>query len=233
MKPRFTPVADFAILVTFSDEINDEVHAAIVAFDQAIAQCSSAASPSGIIEVVPALVNVMVTFDPVVTDHARLEAALRKLLNNTAQHQQNPYKRTVQVCYDESFAFDMDAVAKACKLTHEAVVNAHLAGNYKVLMYGFVPGYAYMGGVGKSIQVPRKTAAVRDIPAGSVIIAGGQCLITTLKMPTGWSVIGRSPTQVLLDDPDRPFLFDVGDEVTFERIDLSTYEALSGSKTNG
>jgi inhibitor of KinA len=66
---------------------------------------------------------------------------------------------------------------------------------------------------------------VRDVPAGSVIIAGPQCLVTTLTMPTGWSIIGRSPTRILTGDPERPFLFDVGDRVTFERIDLATFES--------
>lgn len=225
MEPQFTPIADHALLVTFADEISDDVHAAIVGFDKAITQ----ADPLGVIEVVPALVNLLVSFDPVVTDHIQLEAALRKLLSNTKQHKKQITNRSVLVCYEEPFALDLDAVAKACNLSNEAVINAHLAGDYKVLMYGFAPGYAYMGGVDKSIQVPRKLAAVRDMPAGCVMIAGGQCLVTTLKMPTGWSIIGRSPTQILLDDPDHPFLFDVGDKVIFERISLASYYDLCGA----
>ena len=93
---------------------------------------------------------------------------------------------------------DLGAVANATGLTEEAVINAHLAGDYKVLMYGFAPGYAYLAGVAKAIQVPRKQSAVRDVPAGSVIIAGPQALVTTIIMPTGWSIIGRSPDA----DPD-------------------------------
>ncbi|MGB5870551.1 MAG: carboxyltransferase domain-containing protein, partial [Albidovulum sp.] len=62
---------------------------------------------------------------------------------------------------------------------------------------------------------------------GSVIIAGPQCLITTLTMPTGWSIIGRSPTRILTGDPTHPFLFDVGDRVSFERIDLATFKRLA------
>jgi biotin-dependent carboxylase-like uncharacterized protein len=34
-------------------------------------------------------------------------------------------------------------------------------------------------------------------------------------MPSGWWNIGRSPTQILTKDEDRPFLFDVGDHVRF------------------
>jgi inhibitor of KinA len=95
------------------------------------------------------------------------------------------------------------------------------------MMYGFSPGYAYLSGVAEAIQVPRKPAPVRDVPAGSVIIAGAQCLVTTLTMSTGWSIIGRSPTRILTQDAQRPFLFDVRDRVKFERISLSTFERLN------
>ena len=92
-------------------------------------------------------------------------------------------------------------------------------------MYGFAPGYAYLAGVPQAIQLPRKSAPVRNVPAGSVLIAGPQCLITTLTMPTGWWIIGRSRTQILTKNPDQPFLFDVGDSVTFQRVDRVRFEA--------
>jgi inhibitor of KinA len=95
-------------------------------------------------------------------------------------------------------------------------------------MYGFAPGYAYMSGVPLAMQVPRKPAAVRNIPAGSVLVAGPQCLVTTLTMPTGWSVIGRSPTRILSRDENSPFLFDVGDKVRFKRVDRAQFETKTG-----
>ena len=95
-------------------------------------------------------------------------------------------------------------------------------------MYGFAPGYAYLAGVPDRLRLPRKPAAVRGVEAGSVIVAGPQCLITTLKMPTGWWIIGRSPTRVLTGDAERPFLFDVGDRVRFRRIGRAEFEAATG-----
>ena len=91
-------------------------------------------------------------------------------------------------------------------------------------MYGFTPGYAYMSGTPAAIQLPRKPAAIRGVPAGSVIIAGPQCIVTTLLMPAGWWVLGRSPTRILTGDEDQPFLFDVGDAVTMRRIGRDDYE---------
>ena len=65
---------------------------------------------------------------------------------------------------------------------------------------------------------------MRGVPTGSVIIAGAQCIVTTLTMPAGWWRIGRSPTRILLDDPARPFLFDAGDLIEMRRIDRATYD---------
>jgi inhibitor of KinA len=223
MPAAFKAVADHALLVTFADAISLEAHATVVALDKSIA-CNM---PAGVIETVPALVNILISFDPLETDHAAIEATVRHLLDSLTIDDIAGLRHTVQVCYDGPFSPDLDAVADATGLTTDAVINAHLAGDFQVLMYGFSPGYAYLSGVPSDIQVPRKPAPVRDVPAGSVIIAGPQCLVTTLTMPTGWSIIGRSPTPILTGDPDRPFLFDVGDHVTFERIDLATYQRLS------
>ncbi len=223
MHADFKAVADHALLVIFADSISPEAHAAVVALDKVMA----ANPPDGVIETVPALVNLLVSFDPVATDHDAIETAVRNRLKGLQTGRVAGVQRSVQICYEGEFAPDLDAVARATGLSTDAVINAHLAGDFQVLMYGFSPGYAYLSGVSGHIQVPRKPAPVRDVPAGSVVIAGPQCLVTTLTMPTGWSIIGRSPTRILTGDPSHPFLFDVGDRVTFERIDLAGFMRLS------
>ena len=229
MEPQFKPIADHALLVTFSDVISEEAHAAVIALDQAI----SADVPDGVIETVPALVNLLVSFDPIRTDHNAVEAHLRTQVKGLESRKIVGVDRHVQVCYEGDFARDLEAVAAATGLSQDAVINAHLAGDFHVLMYGFSPGYAYLSGVPEAIQVPRKPAPGRGVAAGSVIIAGPQCLITTLTMPTGWSIIGRSPTSVFTGNPDHPFLFDVGDRVVFERVDLKTYESVCKDEADG
>lgn len=217
--PIFRPIAERAVLVEFGTALNDAAHAAVLRLDQALA-----ATPCpGLREAVPAFVNLLVEFDPLITDHASVTAHLRGLLSHKTAARAVPALREVLVCYDN--APDLAAVAQATGLAPEAVIVAHLSGDYAVAMYGFAPGYAYLSGVPTPIRLDRKPAPVRDVPAGSVIIAGGQCLVTTLKMPTGWWIIGRSPTPILTRDPARPFLFDVGDMVRFRRISRAEYEA--------
>lgn len=217
--PVFAPVAEHSLLVEFGDRIAPAVQARVRALDAGL----TAAPFAGFAEAVPAFASLLVRFDPLLTDHALAEAHLRRLLDHAETAVQSRTPREVAVCYDEALAPDLAAVAEATGLTPEAAVAAHLAGDYAVAMYGFAPGYAYLTGVPEAIRLPRKPAAVRGVPAGSVIIAGGQCLVTTITMPTGWWVIGRSPTRILTGDSDRPFLFDVGDPVRFRRISRAEF----------
>lgn len=209
--PQFRAVAEHGLLVEFGDQISDAVQNAVLRLDRALA-----AQPfAGFVEAVPAYVNILVRFDPLRTDHAAVEAAVRHLLTAAPDAQPEGALRLVDVVYDGR---DLDEVASRCGLTTKAVIDAHLAGKYRVALYGFAPGYAYLSGVAPAIRLPRKEAALRDIPAGSVIIAAGQCIVTTLTMPTGWWIIGHSPTVILDPMGPRPFLFDVGDTVQFRQV---------------
>ena len=224
LDPTYTPVADHALLVEFATEVDDAANRAVIALDRAL----TAENVVGVRELVPAYVALLVLFDPLITDHETVAWSVRRLLPTDDGDARPSKEHEVLVCYEGELAPDLPAVSAATGLGVDAVIDAHLAGDYRVFMCGFAPGCAYLAGVPAGIQVPRKPTAVRDIAAGSVIIAGPQCLVTTLRMPTGWSIIGRSPTEVLRDDPDDPFLFDLGDRVTFRRIDLATYDRLVG-----
>lgn len=224
MSARFIPVADHAVLVEFGSVIDDAIHGQVLALDRAIA----AHPPAGLREVVPAYVNLLVDFDPLLTDHVAVIRALEGLLAMATSASAAPTLRMVKVCYDGDLAPDLQAVAQRTGLSPEAVIAAHLAGDYRVFLYGFAPGYAYLAGVPPALRLDRKTAPQRNVPAGSVMIAGPQCLVSTLLMPSGWWLIGRSPTIILSPDPARPFLFDVGDRVQFRRISRAQYESRHG-----
>ena len=214
MLPRTVPVADRALLVELADAVSPDVQARVWALDRAL----QANPVPGQVELVPAMVNLLVIFDPLATDHPSVATAVMDRLATLADVPVAGRLHDVAVCYDAPFAPDLAAVADQTGLAPEEVIATHLAGDYRVAMYGFAPGYAYLTGVPEPIRLPRKAAPVRAVPAGSVIIAGGQCLVTTLTMPTGWWVIGRSPTPILTGDPARPFLFDVGDRLRFRRL---------------
>lgn len=211
--PSFRAVADRAVLVVFAETPGPEAEAAVHALDRALA---TAPCP-GLVEAVPAYVTLAVIFDPVETDHAAVTAHLRGLLAHRPPAPE-PADHEIAVCYDPPFAPDLAEVSARTGLSPEDVIAAHLSGAYHVVMYGFAPGYAYLAGLPPALRLDRKPVPLRGVPAGSVIVAGAQCLVTTLDLPSGWWIIGRSPAKILTGDPARPFLFDVGDRIRFRRI---------------
>ncbi len=202
------------MLVEFGDKVDRDIHAQVVHLDKAL----SAGRFPWFIEAVPAYAAILVCFDPATGDHTMVEREVRSLLGRLAPTGSRARKREVAVCYDDDLATDLAEVCRRLGRTPEEVIAAHLAGDYEVFMYGFAPGYAYLAGVPEAIRLPRKMSAVRGVAAGSVLIAGPQCLVTTLTMPTGWWVIGRSPTRILPGEEGGRFLFDVGDHVRFRRV---------------
>lgn len=219
--PVFRPVADQAVLAEFGDRIDPATHDRVLQLDSLLSKRGFA----GFVEAVPAYVNLLVSFDPMVTDHPTVERSLRALLEQTALPLGAGRMHDVEVCYDPSLSPDLAEVAELTGLSIEAVIRAHGAATYTVVMYGFAPGYAYLSGLPAGLTLPRKPSAIRGVPAGSVLIAGGQCLVSTLRMPTGWWIIGQSPTRILLDGTDQPFLFDVGDRVRFRQISRPAFDA--------
>ena len=219
--PRFRAIAEHAVLAEFGESASDSAYRQVIGLDAALA----AAAFPGFVEAVPAFVSLLVEFDPGVTDHRSVEQALRGLLQHPALPVPQGQLHEVAVCYDADLAPDLAAVSAQTGLGPDAVIAAHLAAEYRVVIYGFAPGYAYLTGVPAALHLPRKPAALRGVAAGSVIVAGAQCLITTLTMPTGWWIIGRSPTRIFLDDPARPFLFAIADRVRFRRINRADHDA--------
>ncbi len=221
--PRFRAVADRAVLAEFGDRIDPAIHDDVLRLDRQLARDPL----PGMTEAVPAYASLLVAFDPQVTDHEIVTAGLRRLLDAPAPPAPKVTLREVLVCHDDDLAPDLPEVAARTGLTPQAVLAAHLASDYRVVMFGFAPGYAYLAGVPPALHLPRKPVARRDVPAGSVIIAGSQCLVTTLTMPTGWWIIGRSPTPILQAWQQRPFLFDVGDPVRFRSVPRAEFDALA------
>ncbi|MEY5037162.1 MAG: hypothetical protein RL472_268, partial [Pseudomonadota bacterium] len=119
--PQFRPVAEHGLLVEFGDRLNEASHAAVLRLDRALA-----AQPfPGFTEAVPAYVNLLVRFDPLVIDHAGVENALRALLLAAPTATQTGALRSVDVVYDGA---DLAEVATRTGLTPDQVIATHLAG---------------------------------------------------------------------------------------------------------
>lgn len=227
-KPHLRPVGDRAILVDFGSSIDEATIDRVLALDQAL----SADGPTGLVELAPAMTSLLVVFDPVATDHRTVAAAIEVALSDRPALRTGGTPTThhlIDVCYHRTYAPDLELAAELLGVDPADVAATHRSGTYRVAMYGFAPGYAYLFGTPGSIDVPRRPTPGPTVPAGSVIITGRQCLVTPVPMSTGWYAIGCSPTPVLTTDPDRPFRFEVGDSVEFREIDVDEMAARSGT----
>ncbi len=210
--PILRPIADTGVLVEFGAAISELNHQAVLQFDAAV----SSADIPGLTETSPAYTSVLVGYNPLLTDYDTICQALQSCLGKASESQSNNTKHwQIPACYSEVYAPDLAELADKLSVSEQDVIAQHVAAQYKVYMYGFAPGYAYLGGVPEAIQIPRKQAPVMGVPAGVIMIAGPQALITTVVMPTGWWRIGRSGINPLQSNADNPFLFNVGDTVEF------------------
>lgn len=223
--PRLRPAGDQGLLVEFGNSVDVTVSERVLAFDAALR-----AQPFvGFTESVPSYAAVLVGYDPLAVAPAAVRAHVEALLAEPHARQASVALHELPVCYEQPFAPDLADVAQRCGMSEEAVIAAHLSGEYRVFMFGFAPGYGYLGGVPEAIRLPRKANPVRGMPAGSVVVAGPMCLVTTVIAPTGWWVIGRSPARIVSIHRERQFLFEVGDQIRFRRIGRDAFDALESA----
>jgi len=219
------PLGDCAVYVEFSKTLDLEVNSAV----QRLASMIHGRALPWVRDVVPALGGLAIHFDP---DHAALTTdALSAALNTVSDclkaglPKAGDVLRTVEVpvCYEPEFALDLAEVAAASKVSAEEAVQLHAGSDYRVLMIGFAPGHAYMGGLSPKLAVPRRAAPRAIVPAGSVAIANDQTVIYPYAISGGWSIIGRTPLAVFDAERQEPSLFAAGDRVRFKPISRAEY----------
>jgi inhibitor of KinA len=224
------PLGDCAVYVEFSKTLDLEVNSAV----QRLATMVHGRALPWVRDVVPALGGLAIHFDP---DHPALASdALTAALNIVSEclkeglPKPGDVLRTVEVpvCYESEFAPDLAEVAAASKLTPEEAVQLHAGADYRVLMIGFAPGHAYMGGLSPKLAVPRRATPRAIVPAGSVAIANDQTVIYPYAISGGWSIIGRTPLAVFDAERQEPSLFAAGDRVRFKPVSRAEFQKLVG-----
>jgi len=230
-------LSDNAVTIEFGREISEGILEIITAFDQSLCQTPF----PRFIASVPAYTSLSVFFDPVrVIQSDEMPGAacfekvsgylsqLHEKLENTTTDTGNIV--TIPVCYDPEFGLDIIDVAKIHKLTVDAVIQLHSAAEYNVHMIGFMPGFAYLGGMTDSLATPRKGTPRSAVPAGSVGIAGKQTGIYPLQTPGGWQLIGQTPVKLFNVNRAQPSLLKAGDRLIFKPITRLEFDHLAATE---
>ncbi len=61
----------------------------------------------------------------------------------------------IPCCYGARFGLDLADMEKHTGLDRDEIIAIHSSVDYKIYMMGFLPGFVYLGGLDKRIEMPR------------------------------------------------------------------------------
>jgi len=213
-------VGDRAVFIEFANKISPEINRKVHIMASAIEKKKI----EGIVEIVPTYRSLSIYYDPLKIELNNLLEKLEKIKNSLGKTK-IPSPRVIEIptVYGGEYGPDLKFVAKHNSLSQEEVIKIHSGKNYLVYMFGFSPGFTYLGGMDERIATPRlKTPRVK-IAGGSVGIAEKQTGIYPLESPGGWRLIGRTPLKLFNPDKEPLVPFLPGDYLKFTPISEEEY----------
>ncbi|MCO5731188.1 5-oxoprolinase subunit PxpB [Rhizobium sp. SSA_523] len=224
--PRIVRSGDQALAIEFSDTVSEAANRQVLALDRSLAQ----APLPGTCETIPTYRSLTVIYDP---RQIRGNALGLELLRRVQQEETGivPPGRlfSFPVHYGGAHAADLRELAEMKQLSVEAVIDLHLAAEYRVYMIGFAPGFAYLGGLAETLHTPRLAVPRQRIEAGAIGIGGRQTSINSVPGPSGWRFLGRTPYRLFNPLRRDPFLLKAGDRIRFRAIEADEAAALDAS----
>ena len=211
--PRVLPLGDSAITIELGTERSLEL---LLEVHAAAAQIRSQRLDH-IADVVPAYLAVTVFYDATRLSYSEVAAQVLQALETNrrvAAHDETKH-HIIPVHYNGA---DLESVAATTGLSVDEVVRRHSGKTYNVDLLGFVPGWAYMSELDRSLQIPRRQQPRPRVPAGSVAIAATQTGIYPLDTPGGWHILGHTAAKMFDATHDPPALLKAGDTVRFEPV---------------
>jgi KipI family sensor histidine kinase inhibitor len=226
-EPRILPCGDSALAVEFGEAIDPAVNARVLALDAALA------GRAWLVETVPTYRSLLVHYDPVAIRFADLSAELLAAAAHAVAMPAGGRTWTIPVAYGGEHGIDLDATAAAHAITPDELIRRHSAPTYQVYMIGFLPGFAYLGGLDPTIATPRRTSPRLKTPAGTISIGGVQALVASIAAPSGWHLLGRTPVRNFMPGRDPVFLLQPGDKVRFAAMEPAHFDEMDRAAAAG
>jgi KipI family sensor histidine kinase inhibitor len=217
--PRLLPSGDSAITVEFSRNIDDVANQRVLALDRALAD----RPVEGVTETVPTYRSLLVHYDSCTIGFDELGERLVALAEQPAPPTTKARRWRIPVAYGGEHGIDLEDVANTLSTTPDDIVARHVAGDYRVAMIGFTPGWSYLSGLDKFLHTPRRQNPRLLTPAGTISIGGVQTGIQCLAGPSGWHLLGRTAVRTYQIHRNPIFLLEPGDRVTFSAVDAKTF----------
>jgi len=140
--------------------------------------------------------------------------------------QQQRYLWHLPICYDAVFGIDLIHVSKTLGLSVDELIRIHTNHEYRVYGIGFLPGFMYLGGLPKALELPRRATPRLKVAKGAVGIAGKQTGIYPQESPGGWNIIGNCVVPLFNLKSVNPCFVNVGDKIQYYQISRAEYDLL-------
>lgn len=223
---QFRPASDNSLLIYFDERISLGPHQQVCK----LLTLLELQPIGGIVNLHPAYCSVLVKFDALKLRHDELETRLRPYLDRLDEISlPEPRLREIPVCYGGDFGADLAEVSDIHSLSVQQAIDLHVSASYIVYFLGFVPGFAYLGGLPEELVTPRLAVPRRSVPPGSVAIAGHQSGVYPFATPGGWRLIGRTPLAMFRSDRTDMTFLSIGDRVRFTPISPERFSALENA----
>ncbi|ANZ45152.1 5-oxoprolinase subunit PxpB [Cloacibacillus porcorum] len=229
-EPKYLNAGESCVVIEFADEIDRGANDAVMNLKKYLLTQKNVP----VVECLPTYRSLAVYFDPNMTSAVAVikEAQAAPKLGGEASGAPHT-EIAIPVCYGGEYGPDIANVAEHAGISEEEVVKRHSAKACHCYMIGFMPGFAYLGGMDESIATPRLTNPRTVIKGGSVGIAGKQTGIYPIDSPGGWQLIGRTPLRLFTPEASRPTLIEAGYEVRFVPVTEEEYKKIEAEVAVG
>lgn len=229
-KIKILTAGDSSLLVEFGSEISPEVNQRITA----IVQLMKEQHIEGVVDLIPAFTSLLVNYDPRVISYEEIRKRISCLVRLEASAKEKRRRiLEIPVCYGGEYGPDLEAIAANAGLSPEEVIRIHSSKDYLIYMLGFLPGFAYLGGLDERIHTPRLANPRIKIRAGSVGIGGSQTGIYPLDSPGGWQLLGMTPVKTYDPEREEPILYQAGDYIRFVPVEEAQYKEIEKAQERG
>lgn len=218
------------MLVELSKSIHEEVNNQIHELTKRIKNSRI----TGVVELIPAYCSVLINYNPLLIGYEELVGKVESLsfeLEGTQGKKKRIHK--IPCCYGARFGQDLADMEKYTGLDRDEIIKIHSSVDYKIFMLGFLPGFVYLGGLDKRLEMPRLENPRVKIYSGAVGIGGSQTGVYPLASPGGWRLIGGTPVEFYNPERERPILCNAGEYIRFVPICLDEYYDLRRQVTKG